>query len=37
MRPGAGKLVPAEMRSKEHIHEVSDTSGWEIAADARIL
>ena len=37
MRPGAGKLVLAEIRSKEHIPEASDTSGWEIAADAVVV
>jgi len=52
MRRGAGKLVPAEIRSKEwwmmkrkyvfpaiieHIPETSDTSGWEIAADAVVV
>jgi len=52
MRRGAGKLVPAEIRSKEwwmmkrkyvfpaiieHIPEASETSGWEIAADAVVV
>ena len=37
MRRGAGKLAPAEIRSKEHIPEASDTSGWEIAADAVVV
>lgn len=52
MRPGADKLAPAKIRSKEwwmmkrkyvfptiieHIPEASDTSGWEIAADAVVV